>query len=120
MTNVRWYSIATLALVASGVALIGTHFDVMNPWFYIGMMLVICSGVSASCGVHVKHARSMDDEFEAGYRIGYKAGRRVPQLRPVNSRRKAKEVQRGRVQEVALRSVAGDHSPARWSASDAH
>lgn len=123
MTNGRWYLTATLALVASGAALIGLNFDVMKPLFYVGLTLIVTAGISASCGVHVKHARSMDEEFDAGYRVGYKAGRRVPELRPMSGkgrRAPGREVKSGRVSQAPLRVVAGDDSPPRWAASDAN
>lgn len=120
MINGRWYLTASLALVASGATLIGTHFDVMSPWLYIGLTMTIASGQGFIAWVQCNTSRSMDEEFEAGYRMGYKAGRRVPVIGPVASLGQRREVKRGRVQAVTLRSVAGDGQAARWSASDAN
>lgn len=69
---------AVLALVAlSGFGLVDEDFDPNNPWFYIGLVAIIVVTVTANALRREFTTRRLSDEFEAGYRVGYRAGRRT-------------------------------------------
>lgn len=114
------------AVVGVGVGVAATHFEARDPWLLVGLTLVLVGGTVANSGYIAMRARSMDEEFEAGYRVGYRAGRRAPRLEAAPSvtpiRRVphglsafSKAVQNGGIPEAPVRSVAGDRADAGWA-----
>ena len=66
--------LALLALAAFG--LIAHEFDPNDPWFFIGLAALVVCTVIGNAVLRESHAHTLSDEFEAGYRVGYRAGRR--------------------------------------------
>lgn len=104
MTRKACWTMSAL-LVAIGVALMVSHFDAMIPWFFVGLTLLLCGSVLFNAGLITQRSRTLDEEFDAGYRVGYRAGRRVggPTLVHLDDRRRD-----ARLSQAPLGAVAGD------------
>lgn len=67
-------------MIAGAVALIASHFDSDDPWFAVGVGVGIAAVTVFNMGWNAYRYRSIDETFEAGYRVGYRAGRRAPKI----------------------------------------
>ncbi len=67
-----------IVIVVLGLGLIAIDWDPDEPWFFVGLILVVVATILA-VGLGLLMSRTMlEDEFAVGYRVGYRAGRRVP------------------------------------------
>lgn len=76
----RYWAVAVL-IGAIGTAVTALDFDPDNPWFFVGLSLVLLAGTCANTGYVARRTGRLDEEFSAGYRVGERAGRRIS--RPV-------------------------------------
>jgi hypothetical protein len=127
----RWYWRASAALVGVGLGLTATHFRVDDPWLLVGLTMVLIGGTVANSGYIAMRARSMDEEFEAGYRVGYRMGRRAPRLGvasevtpirrvPDGLSAFSKAIQNGGIPKAPFGAVAGDRENARRAQAYPH
>ena len=104
-----WFAAGVSAVL--GVVVVWSHFDVEEAWFFIGLTLLLCSGQCINGGLVSKRSHTLDEEFDAGYRVGYRAGRRrrTPHFAHLDDRRHDTGLSK-----APLGLVAGDHrTPAR-------
>ena len=96
----KWaYSV--LAIVGLGaLGLVDHDFDTNNPFFYLGLTLIVVTAVAAHGVINASRHQSLNDEFETGYRVGYRAGRRaalravdpdIPTVTPIKRKRTENE-----------------------------
>ena len=74
----RWVLSVLAAVCLGGVTLVDEDFDTNNPWFFVGLTIIIVSTIAANATLREYRTRTLNEEFEAGYRVGYRAGRRNP------------------------------------------
>lgn len=79
MGHRRIWAVAA-ALFIGGVVSLVLDWDANNPWFFVGLTKILLSGVVANAGLLSFRSHSMDEEFAAGHRIGFRAGRRTPSI----------------------------------------
>ena len=71
-------ALGALALLAvTGFGLVDASFDANDPWFFIGLASIVVSCIGVNAVLREARTRTLNDEFEAGYRVGYRAGRRT-------------------------------------------
>jgi hypothetical protein len=79
------------ALGLGGAAIVNQDFDPSNPWFFVGLTIIILTAITANAILRETRTRTLNDEFDTGYRVGYRAGRRasltVARTSPERSRR---------------------------------
>jgi hypothetical protein len=97
----------------SGASLMVTNFDPNDPWLPVGLVTMLAALTMCNMAVAVRRWRTLDEEFEAGYRVGYRAGRRAPLV-------DAREEQHGRLSQASVRSLAGHRAVARRAAAHPH
>lgn len=73
--RIAFAALAVLAL--TGFGLVDANFDANSPWFFIGLALLVVSCIGFNAVTREAHTRTLNEEFDAGYRVGYRAGRRT-------------------------------------------
>lgn len=117
MLNVDRVSLATAtALGVLGVVILIIDFDSNSPWFYVGLTQLLAAGHCVNASLSHRRGRTLDHEFEAGYRVGFRAGRRAAKLRVVDMDEERRR--RGRVSKAPLWPLASDGALARREAPD--
>lgn len=97
-----------------GSLLTAAFFNPEEPWFFVGMLLILIGCAGVTCGTVIKRARTMDEEFHAGYSVGYREGRRVPPLEVVAPIKRAadglsmfnRQVRHGRLPKAPIGPMA--------------
>jgi hypothetical protein len=115
-----WYWRAAAIVTGVGIALAAINFRPDNPSFLLGLALSLVGVIIANTGYIAMRSRSMDEEFDAGYRVGYRAGRRTPRIEKVTPIMRASEglsafnkaVQHGGVQKAPVGALAGHDTSA--------
>jgi len=115
----RYYWVVAGVLMIGGGVVAGAHFHTDDPWLLVGLTMALMGVNLANIGYLAKRRRSLDSEFDAGVRVGYRQGRRAgkpvvvfPEFR--------REGDHGGISKAPIRAMAGDGPPARRSASDPH
>lgn len=108
---------AALAVFIVGVTVVATNFDTMRPWFYIGNGVCAAGVVVGFLAATTNRRQSIDEAFMAGYRAGYKRGRRVAKPTVLHF---PQEDSHGRVPKAPVGEVAGQRADARRPTQDAH
>ena len=111
MHRVAWSLAAVLAVVGSTMVVV--EFDVIgSPWRLLGLTLVLIGTLSAHAGLTLRRNRTLDEEFEAGYRAGHRAGRRTtPTAAQVVVSIEGRK--RGWIPPPSVRALAGHRADAR-------
>jgi hypothetical protein len=104
---------AALVLAPSGAGIMASNFQPNDPWLSLGLIVMLAGVTMCNMGVVLRRWRTLDEEFEAGYRVGYRAGRRAPLVG-------AREEQHGRLPQASVRSLAGHRAAARRAATHPH
>jgi hypothetical protein len=116
-------------MMGSGVGVTAATFhDLGSPWRLVGLTLVIIGATTASTGIAAHRSRSLEEEFDAGYRVGYRAGRRAPTLVPVSPIRAAaggltefnRGAQHGRIPKAPLGALPSHRAAAGRAQADPH
>jgi hypothetical protein len=96
----------------SGVSMMVTNFDPNDPWLLVGLVAILAALTMSNMAVAVRRWRTLDEEFEAGYRVGYRAGRRAPLF----------DAKEGHALDpkAAIRHLAGHGAVARRAAPHSH
>lgn len=63
-------------LGVGGFTAISLRFDPAEPLFFVGLTLIILADLTVVVLLVGRRRRSLEAEFEAGYRMGFRAGRR--------------------------------------------
>ena len=114
MQTSKWCWALAAALGIVGATVVAVAFDPTSPWFFLGLTALIAAGSTVNTAWLVRRSRTLDEEFDCGYRVGHRAGRRAgaPQLVHLDDRRRD-----GRVSKAPLGSMAGvDSTPRRAAA----
>jgi hypothetical protein len=74
-TRIAFAALGLLAL--TGFGLVDANFDANSPWFFIGLATLVVSCIGVNAVMREAHTRTLNEEFDAGYRVGYRAGRRT-------------------------------------------
>jgi hypothetical protein len=93
--------VGTGILVGAGISITATNFAHDDPWLYVGLSICLLACTTLNSGFLLCRSRSLKEEFEAGYRTGFREGRRDAPLAVVNGRNHAG------VSQASVRSLAG-------------
>lgn len=74
-TRIAFAALGLLAL--TGFGLVDADFDANDPWFFIGLAIIVVAFIAGNAVMREAHTRTLNEEFDAGYRVGYRAGRRT-------------------------------------------
>jgi hypothetical protein len=114
MTTQGYLTIGTGIFWGAGISVTATHFDHRNPWFYVGLTVCIMGVTALNTGFILCRSRSLRDEFDAGYRTGYREGRRRAPLVAVNRRND------GGLPQASVRSLASQRQASRRAPTYTH
>src|SRR5690242_5578536 len=117
MVLCAWYWRLSAVMAGTGVGLTATHFDVQDPWLMVGVALVVMGATLVNTGYISMRTRTLDEEFDAGYRVGYRNGRRTakPVIVSLDSGRK-----HGRIPEAAVGALASHGAAAGRAEAHTH
>lgn len=73
----RRFAALTLAVFLASVVLIAADFDPDSPWYYLGLTLLVISGMGGVCWFFAGKRATLDDAYEIGYQAGFHRGERV-------------------------------------------
>ncbi len=77
LLTIIWGAGSTLATLGATMMAL-TFSDLLNRYFVVGVAALIVGAMMCCTGLMCQRSRTLDEEYDAGFRMGYRAGRKVP------------------------------------------